>query len=172
MSLSPSWSESTSSITGGYASSTSESVHSKGFAISGSLKIPNCVRSIALPALHGWPSLKQWIKSSFEPSTGRFKAQLWKEFLITSVGSSAHASRIHCRIALLGEFLNSQQEFLHEFRLFPAIHRIFQCKRPWTAYSNRCLVPGCTLYTHQAQLRDQFSWDFNDSVMLSSMWHS
>ena len=36
--------------------------------------------------------------SSFEPSTGGYKAQLVKERLITSVGSSAQASKIHCNI--------------------------------------------------------------------------
>ena len=40
--------------------------------------------------------------SSFEPSTGRFKAQLVKERLITSDGSSAQASKIHCNKARLG----------------------------------------------------------------------
>ena len=80
----------------------------KGFA-SGSLKISNCVWSLALLVLHGCPSLKQWMVSSFEPSTGRFKAQLVKERLITSNGSSAQAFKIHCNIARLGGALRFPQ---------------------------------------------------------------
>ena len=71
MSLSPSWSESMSSNDGGYASSTSESVASKGLT-SGSFRIANCAWRIAFPELHGCPSLKQWIASSFEPSKKNF----------------------------------------------------------------------------------------------------
>ena len=94
MSLSPSWSESNTSKVGGYASSTSELVQSlKGF-VSGSFKISSCDRSIALPLLHGCPSLRQWIVSSWDPSTGRFSAQLVNDFLINSVGSWLQASRI------------------------------------------------------------------------------
>ena len=40
--------------------------------------------------------------SSLDPSTGRFKAHVVKDFLITSACSSAHESKIHCKIALLG----------------------------------------------------------------------
>ena len=102
MSLSPSWSESNTSKVGGYASSTSELVQSlKGF-VSGSFKISSCDRSIALPLLHGCPSLRQWIVSSWDPSTGRFSAQLVNDFLINSVGSWLQASRIHCRMVFLG----------------------------------------------------------------------
>ena len=40
--------------------------------------------------------------SSLDPSAGRFKAHVEKDFLITSAGSSAQESKIHCKIALLG----------------------------------------------------------------------
>ena len=61
--LFPSWSESTTSSTGGYASYTQESVHWKEF-VSDSLRISSCVGNIAASqVLHGCPSLKQWIGS-------------------------------------------------------------------------------------------------------------
>ena len=41
--------------------------------------------------------------SSLDPSTGRFKAHVVKDFLITSEGSSAQESKIHCKLALLGD---------------------------------------------------------------------
>ena len=170
MSLSPSWSESTSSIAGGYASSTSESVHSKGFAISGPLKIPNCVRNIALPALHGWPSLKQWIKSSFEPSTGRFKAQLRKKFLITSVGSSAHASRIHYRIALLGGVFKFPAGVSSWILTVPRHSSYFSVQEALNGLFQQ--MSGAWMYfVHPpGTITGSIFLDVNDSVMLSSMW--
>ena len=52
-----------------------------------------------------WLSFFETMVSSFEPSTGRFKAQLVKERLITSVGSSAQASQMHCNITRHGRAL-------------------------------------------------------------------
>ena len=40
--------------------------------------------------------------SSLDPSTGRFKAHVVKSFLITSLGSLAQESKVHCKITLLG----------------------------------------------------------------------
>ena len=103
MSLSPSRSETNYWIIG-HASSTSEDVYSsvsKGF-VSGSSRISSCDFRTASPVQHGCPSLKQWIASSSEPSTGTFNAQLVNDFLITSVDNSAQESRIHCKIVFLG----------------------------------------------------------------------
>ena len=61
--LFPSWSESTTSSTGGYDSYTQESVHWKEF-VSDSLRMSSCTGNIAASqVLHGCPSLKQWIGS-------------------------------------------------------------------------------------------------------------
>ena len=44
------------------------------------------------------------MESSCDASTGRFNTQHVKDFLITSVGKSAQASIIHCKIVLGGAF--------------------------------------------------------------------
>ena len=95
MSLSPSRSETNYWIIG-HASSTSEDVYSsvsKGF-VSGSSRISSCDFRTASPVLHGCSSLRQWVASSSEPSTGTFNAQLVNDFLITFVGNSAQESRM------------------------------------------------------------------------------
>lgn len=103
MSLSPSRSETNYWIIG-HASSTSEDVYSsvsKG-SVSGSSRISSCDFRTACPVLHGCSSLRQWVASSSEPSTGTFNAQLVNDFLITFVGNSAQESRIHCKIVFDG----------------------------------------------------------------------
>ena len=69
--------------------------------------------------------------SSLDPSTGRFKAHVVKDFLITSVGSSAQESKIHCKIALLGG--------------------VFKLPEAVSACSSLHPEPGCTLCILLAQ---------------------
>ena len=172
MSLSPSWSESNTSKVGGYASSTSELVQSlKGF-VSGSFKISSCDRSIALPLLHGCPSLRQWIVSSWDPSTGRFSAQLVNDFLINSVGSWLQASRIHCRMVFLGgafkfpaavsSWIPTLPSHSSYFSVHAALNGLFQQRSG--AWMYLVHPPG-------TMTRSIF-FDCNAWPMLSSIWHS
>ena len=173
MSLSPSWSETNYWIIG-HASSTSEDVYSsvsKG-SVSGSSRISSCDFRTACPVLHGCSSLRQWVASSSEPSTGTFNAQLVNDFLITFVGNSAQESRIHCKIvfdggafkfpAAVSSWIPTVASHSLYFSVRDALNGLFQ------------LTSGACMYLVQptGTITRSILLDLRESVTLSSRWHS
>ena len=63
------------------------------------VSIDSWLCKISLQTLQGWPSLKQWMSLSSDPTFARFKAHDLKDFLILSELISSHASRIQFTIA-------------------------------------------------------------------------
>ena len=95
--------------------------------------------------------------SSLDPSTGRFKAHVVKDFLITSVGSSAQESKIHCKMALLGGVFKLTEAVSSFIPTVLSQWSYFSVQEDLMACSSLHPGPGCTLCILLTQSRDQFS---------------
>ena len=171
MSLSPSRSETNYWIIG-HASSTSEDVYSsvsKGF-VSGSSRISSCdFRTVSL-VLHGCSSLRQWVASSSEPSTGTFNAQLVNDFLITFVGNSAQESRMQNCFWWWCFQIPSCCFFVNTYCRQPFI--VLLCAGRFNGLFQ--LTSGACMYLVQptGTITRSILLDLRESVTLSSRWHS
>lgn len=120
---------------------------------SGSLRISdwNRDRSNDRPLLQGCPSLWQWIISPCHPFTG-FNAHLERDFLMTSVGSSAEKSRVHCKIVIPGgalKFPAAVSSWISTVLSHPSYFSV------QAALNDLFQLPGYTWCTLLAQLLDR-----------------
>lgn len=169
-SSSSSWSEST-VRNSGVAVTTSFSSIWNG-SVSTSVKIESWLFIMSFPALHGWVSLKQWIRSSSDPSVARFSAHDLKEVLIVSGVIFSQASRIHFSIVRRGGgfkfppavslLIPSSASQSSYFSVSWALKGLFQLTSwAWIYFVQQ---PGTIDTSIFLECREDFT--------LSSMWHS
>ena len=160
---SPSWSESNSWIVG-YASSTSEDVHSpvsKGFVSDSWGLLVRCYK--AVPA---------WNSESNHPLS-RPREHLMHKFLMTSVGKSAQESRIHCKMLFLGGAFKFPAAVSSWMPTVPSYSSYFSVHNDLNGLSVQ-LTFGVCVYLVQppGTITRSIFLDFRESETLSSMWHS